>query len=356
MRKTSQKHCILSYWQTSMSKIRNYIITVAISTVGALLFQFAHIPMPWLLGPLFTTMLLRLITPMPIVWHTHFKDIGLVLAGYSIGIAFTVDAFHEMGRFLPLMVCMNIFYVILFLVISQFIVLRTKVDKLSALTSTVPGGMSQILAYASEKGSQHITMITFYQVLRVLCILSFVPLIVSTNAPVSTAQSVPYNGTLLLFLLLAYGAGFVGAKLRIPTGYMLGPVLLFIVLQLANVSIPPLPASALHIAQLLIGIFIGMLLKKEGLHLSKKVMLYGFISALLYIGTAYIISFFIVDLYGIDFKTAFLSTIPGGLDQMGLIAASVKADVTIVTAFQLFRVLVVTIFIVPGLKYFTKSH
>ena len=82
----------------------------------------------------------------------------------------------------------------------------------------------------------------------------------------------------------------------------------------------------------------------------------GFIATALYIGSAYIISLIIAEHYGIDFKTAFLSIIPGGLDQMGLIAASVKADVTIVTAFQLFRVLIVSIFIVPGLKYFTKGH
>ncbi len=341
-----------------MITIRNYLLTAALASIGALLFQLVHIPMPWLLGPLFTTMILRLTTPLPIMWHKSLKDVGLVFAGYSIGIAFTVQAFNEIGRFFPLMIGMNVFYILLFLAISKFIVMRTKVDELAALTSTVPGGMSQILAYAAEKGSQHLTMITFYQVLRVLCILSFVPLIVSSGSG-STAvdeQTIHYSGMLIVFLILAYGGGYVAQKIRIPTGYLLGPVILFIVLQLVGVSIPALPSSALHIAQLLIGIFIGMLLRKEDLHLSKKVMFYGFIAAALYIGSAYIISLFIVDYYGIDFKTAFLSIIPGGLDQMGLIAASVKADVTIVTAFQLFRVLIVSIFIVPGLKYFTKGH
>ena len=339
-----------------MTTIRNYVLTAALASIGALLFQLLHIPMPWLLGPLFTTMILRLATPLPIMWHKNLKDLGLVFAGYSIGIAFTVQAFNEFGRFFPLMIGMNVFYILLFLAISKFIVMRTKVDELAALTSTVPGGMSQILAYAAEKGSQHLTMITFYQVLRVLCILSFVPLIVSSGTEHVDEQTIHYSGALIVFLILAYGAGYVAQKLRIPTGYLLGPVILFIVLQLMGVSIPPLPSSALHIAQLLIGVFIGMLLRKEDLHLSKRVMFYGFIAAVLYIGSAYILSLFIVNHYGIDFKTAFLSVIPGGLDQMGLIAASVKADVTIVTAFQLFRVLIVSIFIVPGLKYFTKGH
>ena len=338
-----------------MIHIRNYIITAIFATAGAFLFQLAHIPMPWLLGPLFITMLLRFTSPIPIAWHKQLRNLGLVLAGYSIGIAFTVQAFSEIGRFLPLMIVMNAFYIVVFLALSKFIVHRTKVDELAALTSTVPGGMTQILAYAAEKKSKHITMITFYQVLRVLCILSLVPLIVSSGVQ-QTAQEqvIPYSGSLLLFIFIAFGAGALANKLRIPTGYMLGPVLLFIILQFVGISIPALPPSALHAAQLLVGVFIGMLLKKEDLHLSKKVMFYGFISASVYIGSAYVLSFFIVDYYSIDFKTAFLSIIPGGLDQMGLIATSVEADVTIVTAFQLFRVLIVSILIVPGLKFFTK--
>jgi len=60
-------------------------------------------------------------------------------------------------------------------------------------------------------------------------------------------------------------------------------------------------------------------------------------------------------LYNLDFSTGFLSIVPGGLDQMGIIASSVHANVTIVTAFQLFRVLVVSIFLVPFVKMFVKK-
>ncbi|UZN00672.1 AbrB family transcriptional regulator [Lysinibacillus sp. MHQ-1] len=40
---------------------------------------------------------------------------------------------------------------------------------------------------------------------------------------------------------------------------------------------------------------------------------------------------------------------------MGIIAASVHANVTIVTAFQLFRILVISIFLVPVVKMFVKK-
>ncbi|MEE1130164.1 MAG: AbrB family transcriptional regulator [Caryophanon sp.] len=333
--------------------ITHYIVTGMLATIGALLFNWLHMPMPWLLGPLFTTMILRLTTPLPIAWHKELRNLGLVLAGYSIGVSFTVDAFANVQSFLPLMIAINIFYIVLFVTLSQLIVQRTHVDTLAALTSTVPGGMSQITAYAAEKKSKHMTMITFYQVLRVLCILSLVPLLLSIGST-PAAVHVPFHSSLLCMIALAFVSGIVADKLRVPTGYLLGPIILLMALQLGGMDVPLLPASALHVAQLLIGVFIGMLLRKEDLRLSKKVMLYGFISAFVYIGSAYVLALIIPRYYSIDFTTAFLSTIPGGLDQMGLIAMAAGADVTLVTMFQLFRVLVVSLLVVPALKFFTK--
>ncbi len=95
--------------------------------------------------------------------------------------------------------------------------------------------------------------------------------------------------------------------------------------------------------------------KKEDLHLSKKHVFYAFVSAGIFIGTAYGLTFILKRLYELDFQTGFLSIVPGGLDQMGIIAASVHANVTIVTAFQLFRLLIVSIFLVPFVKVFVKK-
>jgi membrane AbrB-like protein len=219
----------------------------------------------------------------------------------------------------------------------------------------VPGGMTQIVAYAEEQGSKNITMITFYQVLRVICIIGFVPLLIvgssSSSTPVSDAH---YTISLLLFFVLSYLAGYIAMKIKIPTGFMLGPVFLFMGLQLAKIEIPEIPVSALHVAQIVMGIYIGLLLKKENLNLSKKLIFYAFVSSFLYIASAFGLALLMMQFYPLDFKTTFLSIVPGGVDQMGIISASVNADSTIVTAFQLFRVLIISIAIVPSIKYLTS--
>lgn len=343
-----------------MAMTKSYLLTAVLGIIGAYAFQLLHIPMPWLLGPLLIILVLKLTTQLPLKWNKHFRNFGLVIAGYSIGHAFTLETLADIRHYLPVMIFLNVLYIILFILISWLIVKRVKVDQLTALTSCVPGGMTQIVAYAEEQGNKNITMITFYQVLRVICIIGFVPLLVVGSSSSSTSISdAHYTLPFLLFFVLSYIAGYIALKIKIPTGYMLGPVFLFMGLQLANIQVPEIPVSALHVAQIVMGIYIGLLMNKENLHLSKKLIFYAFVSSFLYIASAFGLALLLMQFYPLDFKTSFLSIVPGGLDQMGVISASVHADSTLVTAFQLFRVLVISIGIIPSIKYLTgkiRSH
>ena len=108
--------------------------------------------------------------------------------------------------------------------------------------------------------------------------------------------------------------------------------------------------SLLHFAQLFLGIYIGLLLKKEDIKLSKRHLFYSFFSSGILIIFALGISYLMQKQNNLSFATSFLSVVPGGLDQMTIIAASVHADVTIVTAFQLFRIFFLSVCIIPFVK------
>lgn len=323
-----------------------------IGLAGAGVFVVAGAPMPWLLGPLFAVLLMQLFTPVQLKWHSRFRNGGLVVAGYVIGFAFTLEALQGMKDYFGAMVVINIAFFLLFLFISALMASRTKVDQATAMTCCVPGGLSQIITFAEEQKTIDLTAVTFYHVLRVLMIVAIVPFIVTSGEPahLEEAGQGDYSLALLGLLVLCYGAGVLAQKAKVPTAFLLGPVFLIMVFNLAGIAVPVMPSSFLHIAQLFIGIYIGLLLKKEDLKLTKRMIFYSFFSSAVLIAFAYGLSFLLQDLYGLSFSTSFLSVVPGGLDQMGIIAASVHADVTVVTAFQLFRILFLSVFIVPFVK------
>lgn len=334
---------------------KHMFITLCIGLIGAVVFQFFHIPMPWLLGAITAVLIVQLSTNVQLKWHHSFRNFGLVVAGYSIGYAFTPEAVQDIKLFLGSMVVLNIIFILLFFAVSFLVAKRTDLDFATALTCCVPGGMSQVVAFAEEQQEMDMVVITFFQILRVLLIVGFVPLMVAGAGGNSSMIDGTYTWNLVGIIVVCGCAGWLAQKLKIPTGYMLGPVFLLMGVNMVGIEVPKLPLSLLHIAQLMLGIYIGLLLKKEDLHLSKKHIFYAFVSAGIFIGAAYGLTFVMAALYSLDFRTSFLSIVPGGLDQMGIIAASVHANVTIVTAFQLFRVLVVSIFLVPVVKVFVRK-
>lgn len=335
---------------------RHMFITLCIGLAGAFIFQAVHIPMPWLLGAIAAVLIVQLSTKVQLKWHPYFRNFGLIVAGYSIGFAFTPEAVQDIKQFLGSMIVLNVLFIALFFAVSFIVAKRTDLDFATALTCCVPGGMSQVVAFAEEQGDMDMVVITFFQILRVLLIVGFVPLMVagSSSGGGNTIDGA-YTWSLIGVLVLCSAVGWLAQKIKIPTGYMLGPVFLLMGINIAGVEVPQMPISLLHIAQLMLGIYIGLLLKKEDLHISKQHVFYAFISASIFIGGAYGLTFVMQSLYNLEFRTGFLSIVPGGLDQMGIIAASVHANVTIVTAFQLFRVLVVSIFLVPFVKMFVKK-
>ncbi|MFJ7368910.1 AbrB family transcriptional regulator [Lysinibacillus sp. NPDC098008] len=334
---------------------RHMFITLCIGLLGAIIFQFLHIPMPWMLGAITAVLIVQLSTSVQLKWHRFFRNFGLVVAGYSIGFAFTPEAVRDIQLFLGSIIVLNVLFILLFFAVSYVVAKRTDLDFATALTCCIPGGMSQIVAFAEEQKDMDIAVITFFQILRVLLIVSFVPLLVAGSGGQSTMIAGTYTWHVAGMLALCGLAGWLAQKIKIPTSYLLGPILFLMGINMVGVDVPQLPGSLLHIAQLMIGIYIGLLLKKEDLHLSKRHIFYAFVSAGLFIGAAYGLTFAMTSLYSLDFRTGFLSIVPGGLDQMGIIAASVHANVTIVTAFQLFRVLVVSVFLVPFVKLFVKK-
>lgn len=323
-----------------------------VGITGAWVFHIAGAPMPWLLGPLFAVLAIQLFTPIPLKWHGGFRNAGLVVAGYVIGFAFTLEALQGMKQYFAAMLLINIAFFILFLMISSLMARRTKADKATAMTCCVPGGLSQIVAFAEEQKNIDLAAVTFYHVLRVLLIVAIVPFVVASGSSAPAEQAVEGSVSFYLIILLAasYLAGVLSQKLKIPTAFLLGPVFFIMVMNLAGIEVPIMPGSFLHLAQLMIGIYIGLLLKKENIRLSTKLITYAFLSSTILIAAAFGISFILQDFYGLSFSTSFLSVVPGGLDQMGIIAASVHADVTVVTAFQLFRILFLSVFIVPFVK------
>ncbi|MEK4967511.1 AbrB family transcriptional regulator [Cytobacillus sp. FSL R7-0696] len=327
------------------------VVIVAIAGVG--IFQLLSFPMPWMLGSLFGVLLTQLIWKIPMKWPVMMRNIGLLIVGTAIGQLFTFHILVSMKDTLLFMLMLNISLSVCCFGLAYLLKIWAHIPFATAITASIPGGLSQLVIFAEEQENINVAIVTFFHVIRVLFVVGLIPIVVSLTGEASESVIQSSNNVLHNIGLILLGLLFlpIGKKLRLPVPHFLTPVLMGLLLSLFKVDLAPMDSHLLHIAQLCIGAYIGLLLHPKSLRLPVRILIGGVSSAILLLIITFIIAEGMVLLFDMDFATSYLSTAPGGMDQMGLIATALQADATQVTIFQLFRMLFIYVVILPVLKW-----
>lgn len=333
--------------------IKSISLVVLISIIGALLFDVLGLPVPWMLGPLFSVLISQFFIKYELYWPVQFRNVGLVVIGVSIGQTFQLNVFSGMGWLVLMMFVLNLALVMVSILMAIGVHKISNVSLKTALTCTVPGGLGQIVVFAEEEKDIDLAVVTYFHVVRIVSIVMVIPFVLSGHVVQGGNTSSILDGELIpliVLLLIAGSTVWIGKKIKLPVPFFLTPILFVIALTLFSVETPHVPGELLHIAQLLMGAYIGLLLKPKMIKLGKKVILLGIGSALFLIVLTFAQGYFLVHFLDYSLPTSFLSTAAGGLDQMSLLATAIGADVSAVTVFQIFRILFVFLFVLPLLK------
>ncbi|MDZ5783367.1 AbrB family transcriptional regulator [Marinococcus luteus] len=341
-------------------------ITAAAACAGGFFFSMLNIPVPWLLGPMAVVLLFSKLPQVQMYWPQPLRNIGLIIVGYTIGLAFTMETFYQIGSQLPMMIGLTMLLLLFSGLMAFGFASFSGVSLPTALTGSIPGGLSQMVTLAEEEKQIDITIVTFMQVTRIILIMFLVPVLAvsplftdgdaaSGGGSVQTAAS--WNDlfpSALLFLGPCVAAAWTGQKLRLPTSYMLAPMLVMIGVTLTGLQAPSLPVVITNGAQLLIGTYFGLLLRPEELQKKVKIGALTIAGGVVLIAGAFSLSLILEHMHHVSPATALLSLAPGGMDQMGIIGREVNADISIVICYQLFRILFIFIAVPPILRWLFK--
>ncbi|MBP1990524.1 AbrB family transcriptional regulator [Paenibacillus eucommiae] len=350
-----------------MKNIGRFLMTLIAAVGGMLLFKWLHLPLPWLLGPMFASLLGSNLLKVRFVWPSGLRNAGLLVVGYTIGAALTADELGKMAEQFPSMLLMTLLLMLLCAGIAWLMAKLLDMDYRTALLACIPGGLSQVLKMAEETQGVNLTMVTLNQVVRLIMIFALVPMLVFSPLvgqaqhavgealwfQVEAAHGVSLGldwSALLIFAGTCIACAVVGGIIRMPTPYLLGPALGTALLQLAGLEGPVLPGIVINVAQLAIGIYVGMLLKPEQLKHGWRTLAVAIGSGLLLILGSLGLSLLLISTHPVALSTALLCLAPGGLDQMGIIAQEIDADISMVASYQLFRILFILFIVSPILQ------
>lgn len=320
--------------------------TMALALGGALLFDLVGLPLPFLFGPMMACLLAALA-------GAPLKGMGAVgvgartILGVAVGASITPDVLGGITQMAGSMALMPLYVIIIGAIGFPFF-RRMGFDAPTSWYAAMPGGLADMVSFGQEAGAD-VRALSLIQATRVLIILIAAPLILTGlyGANLNQPIGAPLRDLPALELAIMAAAALIGWKVAERVGLfgasILGPMILTAALSLGDVIHSRPPAEAIIIAQLFIGLSVGVHYVGVTWRELRAYVLAGLaFVVVLAILTAVFTE--IVALSGLAQPVeGFLAFAPGGQAEMTVLALLVGADLGFVVLHHLVRMVVVIV-------------
>lgn len=216
----------------------------------------------------------------------------------------------------------------------------------AAVFGSLPGMSGAMVIIARERGidSRIVALMQYCRLAFVIVAVTFVSkLLPDGNTAAALPPSEGSQSLLLSFALIA--VSLLSSRLKwMPAGGMLVPMVLGAIIEgfgLARLAVPGLLLDATFIV---IGLEVGLLFTRDMLRQVVRLIPAVLATNIAMVACGGILAAAISAILHLDPVTAFLSTAPGSIETMTLVAVASHADVSIVLAFQTVRLFTVVLF------------
>jgi membrane AbrB-like protein len=346
----------------SARRIRPLATTFVLGLLGALLFVFLGLPLPWLLGSIFA-LLVASRFPLPLARPRGLLlNVARLLLGVAIGTAFSPAILAQLGGYLVSLAFVVPYLVVVALCAWLYYTRLVGFDRQTAFFCALPGGLSELTLLGEEMGADARRLLLTHST-RVLILVYSLPFLIQLLSGVELAARVRIGTPLetippleLLTMAAAGGLGWlVARRLGVSGAAIVGPMILTAAAALGGLITHRPPDEAMRLAQLILGSAIGAAF--VGLTLREMVWTVfttlGLMAILALATTAFVI--LVHALTAIPVVPVILAYAPGGQAEMNLIALSIGVDVPYVALHHLVRMAII-VAIIPTIYRLLRAR
>jgi len=331
-------------------------LTLAVGVAGGFLARLVHLPLPWLLGPLFATMALSL-AGAPVRLIPWGRPAGTVVAGASTGLQFTAAVVAKLVALSPLIIGAALFSTIIGAIGGLIYMRLSGIDRVTAFFATVPGGVVETTTIAPYYGGQ-LEPIMVAQTARVALIVVFAPFLVISfvgGAGPNPLLGVAVPWLPLAGLLIISGAiATLLARVRSPNAWLMTPLFIAAIASHLGLIEGRMPDVLLIAAQVVIGSALGAQFRPEFLTRLFSLLWASCVAVLFAAGSMACFAAAVGWLAGYPVPTMVLAMAPAGIAEMVLTGKVLGLDATLIAGFQLMRIIIVLIWCRTALVLFQR--
>ncbi|HRP24754.1 MAG TPA: AbrB family transcriptional regulator [Thauera sp.] len=325
---------------------RRILPTLVLAAAAGWLAERLHLPLPWMIGPLFAVAGARMtdidLRPLP-----GGRQTGQWAIGAALGLYFSPEVVAQLSLHAPLVVAAAVGSLLLGVLCALIMRRLGGVDAPTAFFAALPGGASEMANLADRHGGA-VDRIAAAHAIRVLLVVSLLPFALTFAGVQGSDLYVP----LVLevdaqhFPLLV-GASLLGVAtfklLRIANAWVLGPLLGVAAATLAGVPLSALPVWVVNGGQLLIGCALGCRFSRAFFRAAPRFMGAAALTAVLSIVFSFALAALLGLVSAVPLPTLSLATAPGGVSEMCITAKVLQLGVPLVTVCHVLRVVVLTL-------------
>lgn len=318
--------------------------TLGLALAGAGLFYLLGLPLPFLFGPMLACLLAAL-AGAPLKGMGSLSSAARTILGVAVGASITPDVLSRVPQMAGSVVLVPL-YVILIGAVGFPFFRRMGFDPATAWYAAMPGGLADMVTFGKEAGAD-VRALSLIQATRVLIIVIAAPLILTGfyGASLDKPIGAPLRDVPAVELALMAAAALIGWKGAERVGLfgasILGPMIVTAALSLTDMIHSRPPAEAILVAQLFIGISIGVHYVGVTFRELRAFVLSGLAFVVILAVLAAIFTE-IVTLTGLAKPVeGFLAFAPGGQAEMTVLALVAGADLGFVILHHLVRIVIV---------------
>lgn len=312
-----------------------------------------------MLGPIIAILTYNSINENRACWPVSFRNLGLIVIGYSMGSTINHETTNQILVTLPSIFMVTMLTIIFSVVLGYFTHRQTGISFASGILGSMPGGLTQMVLLTEEIKDTDLTVVTIMQTVRLLAVVFIVPFIATYGiahppiSPLLTHMNIDQSTLFrsLPSVIMAPIGAWLAYRLKLPTPFLVGPIFSTAVAVLFGYEAAPVPRIMLNMAQIFLGIYMGLGITMNSIRQLGKLLPYAIIGAVTLVVFTLLLGFCLTFFIPATLLTNFLSLAPGGMPEMGVTAITLHADIATVLAYQLFRLFFVLLVVPPLLKW-----
>ncbi len=327
--------------------ILSYLPAIALGAAGGSLFWLLGLPLPWMLGALFATMIAS-VAGLPLKGPNVMRPAVVAVIGVLLGSRFAPEVLGHAVTWTGTLALLLVYLIVVGLINVPWYRYAGGYDWRTSFFAGMPGGLAEMIELAEAKGGRPEPVILAHS-LRIVVTIALIALwfrvILGHDVGGQGARfgDLPAWHEAALLLAAAVFGSILGRALNWPAPTFLGPMALSALLHLTGISEAAPPAVLVNAAQVMLGTVLGCRFRGVPVGVLRRAGLLSIGSTVLVLAVALGFSHLMRLLTGTSPEQAMLALAPGGLTEMGLIALAIHADVAFVALHHVVRIIAIIV-------------